>query len=343
MDSFKLNKSDYKLIGGYFFLTTIWLVYKFYIEDYQFSQFFYEIPIIWLQTFSLLLISKWLIESYFIKKYPVLLITILMLFGFWGVSFIQMVLCDYGPYQDTVLAWNTLPDMGEFIIGNINESVFNVCIPLCLLSGKKYYEYQLNQLKFADAQKELELKTLRTQFAPHFLFNNLNTIDALIDQQPDKAKKYISHLGNLYRYITEKKEDDIVTVTEELAFAKSYMYLIQTRFSGEYEFDIQKHPDINSLYLPTGALQTLLENVVKHNTVNNPENPIKTKIRSQNQNIIITNNKGKAGVKTTTKSGINNLKKRYQLLTDEKVIIENTESHFSITIPLLQLENSSSL
>lgn len=343
MDSFKLNKSDYKLIGGYFLLTTIWLIYKFYIEDYLFSQFFYEIPIIWLQTFSLLLISKWLIESYFIKKYPVLLITILMLFSFWGVSFIQMLLCDYGPYQETTLSWSALPDMGELIIGNINESVFNVCIPLCLLSGKKYYEYQLNQLKFADAQKELELKTLRTQFAPHFLFNNLNTIDALIDQQPDKAKKYIAHLGNLYRYITEKKEDDIVTVAEELAFAKSYMYLIQTRFSGEYEFDIEKHPDIKTLYLPTGALQTLLENVVKHNTINDQEDTIKTRISIQNQNITITNNKGQSGKVITTKSGIKNLIKRYQLLTDEKVIIENTKAHFTITIPLLHLENSSSL
>ncbi len=338
MESFKLNKSDYKLIGGYFFLATIWLIYKFYLDDYLLSQYFYEIPIIWVQTFSLLIISKWLIDRYFIKKENTIFLMLLMLFSFWSVSFIQMLLCDFGPYQDTKLIWNNLPEMGELIIGNINESVFNVCIPLCLISGKKYYEYQLNQLKFADAQKELELKTLRTQFAPHFLFNNLNTVDALIDQQPEKAKEYISHLANLYRYITENKEEDIVTITKELEFVKSYIYLIQTRFAGEYKFNIEGNQTAEK-YVPTGALQALLENVVKHNSTNGDNQIITTHIHLKENYIKISNSKGETGTEKTTKSGIWNLQKRYELLTDEKLIIKESHDFFEVKIPLLQLEN----
>ena len=340
MDTFKLNKSDYKLIGGYFFLATIWLIYKFYIEGYLFSQFFYEIIIVQIQTFSLLLISKWLIEKYFIRKENAIKLTLLMLFIFWGISFIQMLLCDFGPYQDRELTWANLLKMDGLIIGNINESVFNLCIPLCLISGKKYYEYQLNQVKFADAQKEQELKTLRTQFAPHFLFNNLNTVDSLIDHKPDKAKQYIAHLSHLYRYITENKEEDIVTITKEIEFAKSYIYLIQTRFTNQYEFAINANQSLENLYLPTGALQTLLENVVKHNITNDQSPKITTKILIQDGHIDITNNKGISGSNNSTKTGITNLTKRYRLLTDASIKITNTEKEFSITIPVLQLEKS---
>jgi len=123
---------------------------------------------------------------------------------------------DFTRYGE--IRWEQLPPVGELIIFNINNSVFNLSIPLSLIAAKKYYEYQLNSLKFADAQKELELKVLRAQYDPHFLYNSLNTIDSLIDYSPkERVKEYIAHLAALYRYLIHTKDEDIAALSDEIA------------------------------------------------------------------------------------------------------------------------------
>jgi two-component system LytT family sensor kinase len=141
-------------------------------------------------------------------------------------------------------------------------------------------------------RKENNLKLLRSQIDPHFLFNNLNTLDFLIDSNPEKAKEYISRLPLIYRYLIKTKDAEVMELANEIELAKNYIFLIQTRFGNDYEFNIEKNISLADKFIPTGALQNLLENVVKHNKYDGTKS-IKTTIQINEGWLIITNTKSK--------------------------------------------------
>lgn len=149
-------------------------------------------------------------------------------------------------------------------------------LPLGILI-KKFYEGQQELLKTQKLQKENEVKLLRSQIDPHFLFNNLNTLDSLIDSNPAKAKEYIHRLSLIYRYLIKTKDAEVMKLSSEIEFAENYIFLIKTRFGNDYEFTIEKNISLDATLIPTGALQSLLENVVKHNK-SAGKNTIKTTI-----------------------------------------------------------------
>jgi sensor histidine kinase YesM len=141
--------------------------------------------------------------------------------------------------------------------------------PIGLLLIKKFYEGQTLLAKTQQQQKENELKLLRSQIDPHFLFNNLNTLDSLIDSDSEKAKEYINRLSLIYRYLIQTKDSEVMELSKEIQFAENYMFLIKTRFGDDYDFEIDKKINTRDKFIPTGAIQTLLENVVKHNKPKN--------------------------------------------------------------------------
>ena len=212
--------------------------------------------------------------------------------------------------------------------------------PLGVLLIKKFYKGQQELLKTQKLQKENELKLLRSQIDPHFLFNNLNTLDSLIDSNPKKAKDYINRLSLIYRYLIQTKDAEVMELANEIEFSKNYIFLIQTRFGNDYDLSIKQNIAIKDKFIPTGAIQTLLENVVKHNK-SDGSNPIKTTIQINKGWLIITNTK--SNLKTKDESfgtGLENLKARYQLLSDEKVQIANTETKFEVFIPIIELSQT---
>jgi len=183
-------------------------------------------------------------------------------------------------------------------------------------------------------KKESELRLLKSQIDPHFLFNNLNTVDALIDSDPSVAKIYLNHLSQLYRYLVRTKDDEVVDLKEELEFAENYMYLIEKRFGKAYQFEIKNTLTEENKLIPPGALQTLLENVVKHNSASEDE-PIKTVLFLDNDRVACVNNvRANYRNNTTHGTGLENLKARYKFLTEEEILIESGE-HYSISIPIL--------
>ena len=101
------------------------------------------------------------------------------------------------------------------------------------------------------------------------MFNNLNALDSLIDLNTEKAKEYINKLSLIYRYLICTKDAEVMELSKEIEFAKNYMFLIETRFLNDYNFVIINNNVLKDKYIPTGALQALIENVVKHNKVFN--------------------------------------------------------------------------
>lgn len=211
----------------------------------------------------------------------------------------------------------------------------NAGILVGILLGKKFYDVQLDMEKKEKEIRTSELRRLKAQVDPHFLFNNLNTVDALIDSDPKVAKSYLKHLSELYRYLIKTKDDEVVGLDEELEFAQNYVYLIEKRFGGAFQFVIEAQNGTVDYLIPPGALQTVLENVVKHNSGSN-ESPITTYITLDSDFLNVKNNKI-SRVKSQAKSGtgLNNLIARYTLLTDKKVQVSDDVS-YTISLPILK-------
>lgn len=120
----------------------------------------------------------------------------------------------------------------------IDRATYSTAFPFALLLTKKFYEGQSQILKIEKQQKENELKLLRSQIDPHFLFNNLNTLDSLIDSDSEKAKEYINRLSLIYRYLIQTKDAEVMELQSEIQFAENYIFLIETRFGNDYKFTV---------------------------------------------------------------------------------------------------------
>lgn len=201
-----------------------------------------------------------------------------------------------------------------------------------------YNRYQKNKIKeqkVIAGTASAKFDALKNQLDPHFLFNSLNVLTSLIEENPNSAQKFTTSLSKVYRYVLEQKNKDLVTVDEELKFAKTYMSLLKMRFEDSIIFDIPEQASNPESKVVPLSLQLLLENAVKHNTVT-ASKPLHIKIYEKNGNLVVENNlQTKQVVKKSSGVGLNNIKQRYQLLTNKLVSINESKTNFRVTIPML--------
>lgn len=198
-----------------------------------------------------------------------------------------------------------------------------------------YQQKKLKEQKVIAGTASAKFDALKNQLDPHFLFNSLNVLTSLIDENPDNAQKFTTSLSKVYRYVLEQKNKELVTVDEELAFAKIYMSLLKMRFEDSIIFQMpEKASNPESKVVPL-SLQLLLENAVKHNTVTTSK-PLHIKIYEKNGTLIVENNlQQKQIVKKSSGVGLSNIMQRYQLLTNKKVNINQQANSFAVAIPML--------
>ncbi|WP_300673575.1 2TM domain-containing protein [Soonwooa sp.] len=185
--------------------------------------------------------------------------------------------------------------------------------------------------KSANAQFE----SLKNQLDPHFLFNSLNVLSALIDENQEQAQKFTLSMSKIYRYVLDQKDKELVSVEDELSFAKTYAELLETRFEDSVEFQFNVPKEDYQLKVVPLSLQLLLENCIKHNFATSSK-PLIMKIYTENGFLCIENNlqtrelpKDRDGI------GLSNIVQRYSLLTKENVFIEKSEDYFKVKIPML--------
>ncbi len=196
---------------------------------------------------------------------------------------------------------------------------------------KNILQEQQSILKTETAKYE----TLKSQIDPHFLFNSLNVLSALIAENPDKAEDFTAKLSKVYRYVLEQKEKNLVNLSDELAFAKQFLELLQMRFENALIFSFPKDKALNQYKIAPLSLQILLENAVKHN-VASKSLPLEVKIEIIQGVLRISNNLNpKKLLQKSSKKGLRNIIERYALFTNKKVQIEKTNTHFIVQLPLL--------
>ncbi len=329
-DKIELTPGDWKMIGAYMVVMWLWLGYRFSVEGFGWVEAVLDIILNTIKTLSGFFALKVLIEQFLMQRKMRIaaILSILFAFIFIGCTInILGSLTAGGTIKDAVFPFN------RFIIDGFSTSLFEVSLFVGFIFSKKSYDQFVNNKNLAIENRENALKILRSQFSPHFLFNNLNTIDALIDDQPAMAKRYVSHLASLYRYLTDTVNQDVMPLAEELAFIRDYLFLIEVRYGEDYRFDIDVAQNIDNRFLPSGALQTAVENVVKHNAIDGER--IVTSVRIRDESVTISNNKGGQADIPSSGTGLQNLSTRYELLGAPPLKIEVSPTRYTLNLPLL--------
>lgn len=181
-----------------------------------------------------------------------------------------------------------------------------------------------------------QLDSLRSQVNPHFLFNSLNALSNLVYEDQEKAVKFIRQLSEVYRYVLDTRDREIIPLEEELKFMSSYIYLQQIRFGDKIEFKVSIN-GANTMVAPL-ALQMLVENAIKHNVISDQQH-LSIELLANEHYLIIRNNLQTKKVlqEESPGYGLENIKRRYDFLSTQKVQIENDGKHFIVKLPLIPI------
>jgi sensor histidine kinase YesM len=199
---------------------------------------------------------------------------------------------------------------------------------------KSFQENKVKEQKIIATTANAQFESLKNQIDPHFLFNSLNVLSSLIEENPENAQKFTTSLSKIYRYVLDQKDKELVAVEEELAFAKIYMQLLAMRFENSISYELPENINVDAKVVPL-SLQLLLENCIKHNVVSSSK-PLHIKISIEDNQLVVENNWQKKEVLSEGKGvGLQNIVNRYGLLTERKVSIIQDEKTFKVYLPIL--------
>ena len=195
---------------------------------------------------------------------------------------------------------------------------------------------EAEQLKSKTSQAELQV--IKSQINPHFLFNNLNVLSALVMQNSSEANKFIEAFSQVYRYILSNQNKELVELKTELEFIKPYIYLLEKRFSNGLKITIDIDEAQENKFIIPASLQMLIENAIKHNVASKTK-PLHIDLHTNgNHTLVVSNNlQLRDIVENSTEIGLQNIMKRYLLVGNREVIVNKTEQDFIVTLPLLSV------
>jgi len=200
---------------------------------------------------------------------------------------------------------------------------------------KRSQENKVKEQKIIAGRASAQFETLKNQIDPHFLFNSLNVLSSLIEENPRTAQTFTTSLSKIYRYVLEQKDKELVPVAEELSFARTYMDLLKMRFENSLFFEMPDALPQGEMWVVPLSLQLLLENTIKHNVVSE-QKPLHIRIFVDNGYLVIQNMLQKKEVLQNRQGvGLQNIISRYGIITDRKVIVEADQTQFNVKIPIL--------
>jgi len=252
------------------------------------------------------------------------------------ITILMFLVLNYIQYA--ILAGYSIEDY----INKMSFSQFRLPIyisTVLLLAFYSFYFYkELQELKLKEAKLQTEntkakYNALKDQIDPHFLFNNLNVLYSIIDENPKNAKRFVKNLSMIYRYILEQKDADLISLESEIDFAKKYLELLKFRFEDSltYSIDIK----ISDKKIVPLASQILLENAIKHNKITDDQ-PLFIKIYSQSNYLIIENNFNPKNVETeSTKLGLKGISGRCKHVVNKEIVIENNFEKYLVKVPII--------
>lgn len=195
-----------------------------------------------------------------------------------------------------------------------------------------YAQKRMDELK--QEKLKMDYTMLQDQINPHFLFNNLSALKSLIMYDKESAVNFTQNFTDVYRYVLKSKEDILVKLKNELKFIDSYISLHKERLGDGLAVQYMVDKDKLDNQIAPLTLQLLVENAIKHNIVSK-ENPLLIEITVEGDHVFVKNNIQLKESTYSTKTGLTNLIKRYELLSKKRVLVENDEKYFAVKVPLL--------
>ena len=340
--AYKINDVGFRLILIPFFGIAIPLITGM-INGKNFSN--WEVKLSFLYTIFIALIiwegNRFLLFSlrtYFdwiskpLRKIGVLILSII----FYTVPVAVLLLVGwYKLFSKDPVNWNIVTQSALIIliavifITHVYETIFLV---------KESESEMIRNEQLERARAEAELEALKNQIDPHFIFNSLNTLSHLIENNPEKARQFNDNLADVYRYILQNKARDLVLLREELQFLQSYFLLLQIRFEKAVELQLNIPDEILDQYLiPPISLQILAENAIKHNEFSETS-PLFIEIAMKNDELVIHNPVHRKILrKASSKIGLQNLGERYKLTTNKEIVVKEEEKDFTVSLPILKI------
>jgi sensor histidine kinase YesM len=325
----QLSVTTYSHLNGYYEISGV----DNYLYRFSRGTFLSLIGLLLVAYPDLYIIRK-LDKSYKLSEHPVLRIinqfTLTVLVAVAAAVVITMVSHLISYYQENL-----------FSVMLINALIFSVCNILLMVIFEAwifFIESTESKRVTEDLERELSqirFEVLKNQINPHFLFNSLNVLSGLVAKDSEKAQKFIGEFSHIYRYVLETIEQPLVTLGEEIKFARSYVYLQQIRYGKSLLFDVHLPASCLETYLPPLSLQLVLENVIKHNLVSS-EQPLHIDISVEGESLIIKNNiQLKFSSNERSGLGQKNLAKRYAMVTKKIPQFRVETDKYRVILPLI--------
>lgn len=264
------------------------------------------------------------------------IIALLMAVSFYTIPVSALLLTGwYHVFAKGNVQWNTV-FIATLVIMICVVFITHVYETVFLVKDSENEMVRSAQLEKARVQSELE--ALKNQIDPHFIFNSLNTLSHLIEEQPSKAKQFNDNLADVYRYILQNKSRDLVFLQEEVAFIRDYFSLLKIRFENAVQLRVDINEDLFDKFLiPPISLQALIENAIKHNEFSDVS-PLVITIKLVGDNLLVHNkNNQRSGRRPSSKIGLQNLNERYKLTTDKIIQVQDDGKDFTVTLPVLRM------
>ena len=206
-----------------------------------------------------------------------------------------------------------------------------------------YYRMWLNVIVETEELKktgmQCQLDSLKNQISPHFLFNSLNVLSSLVEENFNVAEHYVKELSRVYHYVLESNRTQLTTLSSELEFINAYIFLLQTRFGENLKLQTEVSQAMQNRLIPPLTLQMLVENAVKHNVVSSSK-PLYITIQSLETGMLSVRNnlQKKTTLINSNHVGLKNIKTRYSMLGKREVLVAESQIDFNVAVPLLQEE-----
>ena len=267
------------------------------------------------------LIKRALINSLAIIVYAV--------FAYLIVSLI-MVGIIYGEFPENPISWA--------IRSSYIAILFSFAVSILLVTGGFFRKWKSSLLEAERLKSEMlryKYESLQNQINPHFLFNSFNVLSDLVFENQQKAVQFIKQMSQLFRYVLDSRDKELVPISEEMDFIASFAFLLQTRFEDKLTINIDVKSEKDELMVPM-TMQLLIENCVKHNEVSTSK-PLKISVSRQNGYIEVVNNLQSINVGNDSKAtGLPNIIQQYSYFTDKPIEIEKTEQNFAVRVPVIK-------
>lgn len=257
------------------------------------------------------------------------------------IGIVSTFVYSYGAIYGLIILYRFLfgYDFGMTRTTTVMSVVITLIISLFMHSRAFLFWWRQSAIDAERLQKEnmaARYESLKSQVDPHFLFNSLNALTNLVYEDQDKAAKFIKQLSEVYRYVLDTRDKEMVALEEEQRFLESYLFLQKIRFGDKLQLRIQLD-GTRSMVAPL-VLQMLIENAIKHNIVSE-ENPLTISVYAEGSYIFVENTlQPKAVLREESQGiGLENICKRYEFLSDKKVEIIR-EPKFIVKLPVIPVE-----